>query len=46
MALVRFNTDYAVQGKVLEVKGSLNIAAIAHSLPFDDPEKKKRTAKD
>nr|WP_320134649.1 aminomethyltransferase family protein [uncultured Amphritea sp.] len=45
MALVRFDTDYAVQGTPLEVKGSLSVSAIAHSLPFDDPDKKKRTAK-
>lgn len=45
MALVRFDTDYAIQDTALEVKGSINAAAIAHSLPFDDPEKKKRTAK-
>jgi aminomethyltransferase len=45
MALVRFDPAYAVQGSQLEVKGSLNVSAIAHSLPFDDPDKKKRTAK-
>ncbi|PKM05828.1 MAG: hypothetical protein CVV17_02840, partial [Gammaproteobacteria bacterium HGW-Gammaproteobacteria-7] len=33
------------QGVPLEVRGSLSAKAIAHSLPFDDPEKKKRTAK-
>jgi aminomethyltransferase len=45
MALVRCDTAYAVQGTQLEVKGSLNVSAISHSLPFDDPDKKKRTAK-
>lgn len=45
MAIARFDTDYAVQGAPLEVKGSIQATAIAHSLPFDDPEKKKRTAK-
>jgi aminomethyltransferase len=45
MAIARFDTDYAEQGTPLEVKGSIQVAAIAHSLPFDDPEKKKRTAK-
>lgn len=46
MAIARYDVDCAVQGTALEVKGSLNVSAIAHSLPFDDPEKKKRTAKD
>lgn len=45
MAIARFDTGYAVQGARLEVKGSIQVTAIAHSLPFDDPEKKKRTAK-
>jgi len=45
MAIGRYDVDYAEQGKALTVKGSLSVAAIAHSLPFDDPEKKKRTAK-
>ncbi|MBR7888230.1 aminomethyltransferase family protein [Marinomonas sp. A79] len=45
MAIARFDIDYAEQGKVLEVKGSLNVPAIAHNLPFDDPDKKKRTVK-
>ena len=31
-------------GTPLEVKGSINVKAIAHTMPFDDPDKKKRTA--
>lgn len=45
MAIARFDTDFAVHGKAVEVKGSLEVAAIAHSMPFDDPQKTKRTAK-
>lgn len=45
MAIARYDVEYAVQGSKLEVKGSVNVAAIAHSLPFDDPDKKKRTVK-
>src|ERR1700733_6552298 len=45
MAIARFDVDAAVHGKALEVKGEkVNGPAIAHSLPFDDPDKKKRTA--
>ncbi len=45
MAIVRLDVDKAVQGTPLEVKGkSLSAKAIAQTLPFDDPEKKKRTA--
>ncbi|ASD20407.1 aminomethyltransferase family protein [Pseudomonas aeruginosa] len=45
MAIARMNTDCAEQGVSLQVRGSLQVNAIAHTLPFDDPEKKKRTAK-
>ncbi len=45
MAIARFDVDHAVQDKAVEVKGSLEVSAIAHSLPFDDPDKKKRTVK-
>ena len=45
MAIARVDVDYAEQGKALEVKGSLEVAAISHTLPFDDPDKKKRTVK-
>jgi aminomethyltransferase len=45
MAIARLDVDKAVQGTPLEVRGkSLSAKAIAHTLPFDDPEKKKRTA--
>ncbi len=45
MAIARFDVDAAVHGKKLEVKGEkVNGTAIAHTLPFDDPEKKKRSA--
>ena len=44
MAIARLDVDAAVQGKPLEVANAAGrIAGIAHSLPFDDPEKKKRT---
>lgn len=45
MAIARVDVDYAEQGKALEVKGSLEVAAISHTLPFDDPDKKKRIVK-
>ncbi|BFM48219.1 aminomethyltransferase family protein [Marinomonas sp. THO17] len=45
MAIARYDVAYAVQGQPLQVKGSIEVAAVAHSLPFDDPEKKKRTVK-
>jgi aminomethyltransferase len=45
MAIARVEPGIAEQGVPLEVRGSLSVKAIAHSLPFDDPEKKKRTAK-
>lgn len=45
MAIARVEPQIASQGLALEVRGSLAAKAIAHSLPFDDPEKKKRTAK-
>lgn len=45
MAIARLHVPYAEQGVPLEVRGSLNVNAIAHTLPFDDPEKTKRTAK-
>ena len=44
MAIARVDLPYAVHGVKLTVAHELgNIPAIAHSLPFDDPEKKKRT---
>lgn len=45
MAIARLDLAMAAQGTRLEVRGKrVNAAAIAHALPFDDPEKKKRTA--
>jgi aminomethyltransferase len=45
MAIVRLAVPQAVAGTKLEVRGKkLRAAATAHTLPFDDPEKKKRTA--
>jgi aminomethyltransferase len=44
MAIARLDVPYAKQDAPLEVRGSVEAAAIAHELPFDDPEKKKRTA--
>lgn len=45
MAIARLDVPYAVHGKKLQVKGSLDVNAIAHTMPFDDPDKLKRTAK-
>jgi aminomethyltransferase len=45
MAIARLELPCAVQGTRLEIRGKrVNGAATAHTLPFDDPEKKKRTA--
>ena len=45
MAIARLDPSAAVQGKRLEVRGKrVKGAATAHTLPFDDPEKKKRSA--
>ncbi len=45
MAIARMDVDAAFHGTKLEVRGtSLTAPAIAHTLPFDDPDKKKRTA--
>ncbi len=45
MAIVRLDLPYAVHGTKLELRGKkLQAGATAHTLPFDDPEKKKRTA--
>jgi aminomethyltransferase len=45
MAIARLAAPQAVAGTKLEVRGKkLRAAATAHTLPFDDPEKKKRTA--
>ena len=45
MAIMRVDVAHAKQGAPLEVRGkSLKAKAIAHTITFDDPEKKKRTA--
>jgi aminomethyltransferase len=45
MAIARLDVPVAKQGTKLEVRGkNLTAGAIAHTLPFDDVEKKKRTA--
>jgi aminomethyltransferase len=45
MAICRMEVPYAKQGTKLEVRGkNLKAKAIAHTISFDDPEKKKRTA--
>jgi aminomethyltransferase len=44
MAIARMDVPYAVHGTKLSVDGKGgSIAAMAHSLPFDDPKKAKRT---
>ena len=45
MALARLDLTAAVHGRRLEIRGKrVNGPASAHTLPFDDPQKKKRTA--
>jgi aminomethyltransferase len=45
MAIARLDVPAAVHGTRLEIRGKrVNGPAIAHTLPFDDVEKKKRTA--
>ncbi len=45
MAIARLDVPVAVHGTRLEVRGkNVKGPAIAHTLPFDDPDKKKRTA--
>jgi aminomethyltransferase len=45
MAICRMDVAVAKQGTPLEVRGkNLKAKAIAHTISFDDPEKKKRTA--
>lgn len=48
VALARLDVDQTVHGTPLSVEDAQGKkrAAIAHSLPFDDPEKKKRLARD
>ncbi|MGK2938185.1 MAG: aminomethyltransferase family protein [Solirubrobacteraceae bacterium] len=45
MAIARMEVPVAVQDTPLEVRGSITVPAIAHELPFDDPQKLKRTVK-
>jgi aminomethyltransferase len=45
MAIARLDVPVAVHGIPVEIRGKrVNGPAIAHTLPFDDPEKRKRTA--
>jgi aminomethyltransferase len=45
MAIARLDVSIAVHGAKLEIRGKkIEARGIAHTLPFDDPEKKKRTA--
>jgi aminomethyltransferase len=45
MAIMRVDVAHARQGAPLEVRGkNLKAKAIAHTISFDDPEKKKRNA--
>jgi aminomethyltransferase len=44
MAIARLSVPAAVHGAALQVRGSLTAPALAHSLPFDDPDKRKRIA--
>ncbi|MNC51711.1 hypothetical protein D3C75_1010130 [compost metagenome] len=45
MAIARINVACSAPGHALQVRGSQESAAVTHTLPFDDPEKTKRTAK-
>ena len=45
MAIARMSVSCSVPGIALQVRGSQESAAVTHALPFDDPEKTKRTAK-
>lgn len=45
LAIARMDVGVAKEGTALQVRGkSVECAAIAHPITFDDPEKKKRTA--
>lgn len=45
LAIARLDVAAAVPGTPLRVSGSLEATATAQPMPFDDPDKKKRTAK-
>ncbi|MEM5328001.1 aminomethyltransferase family protein [Paraburkholderia sp. JHI2823] len=44
LAIARLEAEQARDGVELEVRGSVEARATTAALPFDDPEKKKRTA--
>ena len=45
MGIARLEVPYAKQGTPLEIRGkNVKAKAIGHTITFDDPEKKKRTA--
>jgi len=44
IALARLSVPAAAPGTPLAVRGSVTASGIAHTLPFYDPEKKRRTA--
>jgi aminomethyltransferase len=47
MAIARLDPAYAVPGRAIELRGAaMTSTATTASLPFDDPQKIKRTAKD
>ena len=46
MALARMDVPYAAPGRSIVVRsGDESLPGVTHQLPFDDPEKKKRTVK-
>ena len=46
MALARMDVPYATSGKAIVVRsGQETLPGTTHELPFDDPQKKKRTVK-
>jgi aminomethyltransferase len=45
MAIARMSVDCAEPGVPLQVRGRQQVNAVTHTLPFDDPQKTKRTAK-
>ena len=46
MAIMRIEVPFAQEGVALELRGKrLNAKAVAHPINFDDPDKKKRSAK-
>ena len=45
LAIARMDVDSAVAGTPVQVRGSIETAGTAETMPFDDPTKSKRTAK-